>query len=310
MPKSDRPLEVDIPRPGADAPVWSRVGIIGLAGFLIGIAWPHFAGVRVGPNVPADLARPDATASAAAQAAPHPSTSAGAPAASGSAAPPAADTADAEDAPPAQNQEMVVIGPGKITKCQDKKDKKIDDCEKLLFDPIAVKRLKELAKCPSAMGLSGKISIGFEVNFGKKQVEVSRMKKGTTLPASTLDGIVQCAAREFGNVSLEDVPHKHKKYTLVYGVTFYPPGKHPEGAAEGTTDGDPGAGSTTSEAEASGAAIVTWDTALLRKDPKDGEVVARIVRGTKVKILGKQSDWYKVESGSKVGWVYRGAIGL
>ena len=42
------------------------------------------------------------------------------------------------------------------------------------------------------------------------------MKKGTTLPSSTVDGIVQCAAREFGNVSLEEVPHKHRKYTLVY----------------------------------------------------------------------------------------------
>jgi uncharacterized protein YgiM (DUF1202 family) len=69
-------------------------------------------------------------------------------------------------------------------------------------------------------------------------------------------------------------------------------------------------GATTSEADASGSAIVAWDTALLRKEPKDGEVVARLVRGTKVKIVGKQSDWYKVESGSKSGWVYRGTIGL
>jgi Bacterial SH3 domain len=312
MSKTDRPLEVEIPRPGADGPVWSRVGIIGLCGFVLGVAWPHFANVKVGPNVPADLAaRAESSASAAASA-PRPPASAGAPAPSGSAAPPGADGADAEDAPPPQNQEMVVIGPGKITKCQDKKDKKIDDCEKLLFDPIAIKRLKELAKCPSAMGLAGKISIGFEVNFGTKAIQVSRMKKGTTLPSSTLDGVVQCAAREFGNASLEDVPHKHRKYTLVYNVTFYPPGKHPEVTPTGAdaTDGDPAAGSTTSEAEASGTAIIAWDTALLRKDPKDGEVVARIVRGTKVKIVGKQTDWYKVESGSKVGWVYRGAIGL
>ena len=31
-----------------------------------------------------------------------------------------------------------MVGPGRIVKCSDKKDKKIDDCEKLLFDPIAV----------------------------------------------------------------------------------------------------------------------------------------------------------------------------
>ena len=40
------------------------------------------------------------------------------------------------------------------------------------------------------------------------------------------------------------------------------------------------------------------------------EVVARLVRGTKVKILGKQNDWYKIEANGKAGWVYRGAIGL
>src|SRR6185295_5143319 len=64
MPKSDRPLTVDIPRPGTDQPVWSRVGIIGIAGFLVGIAWPRVAGIRLGPSVPADLAaRVEASAS-------------------------------------------------------------------------------------------------------------------------------------------------------------------------------------------------------------------------------------------------------
>jgi hypothetical protein len=109
------------------------------------------------------------------------------------------------------------------------------------------------------------------------------------------------------------MPHKHRHYSLEYGLTFYGPGKHPEGAGAAPTDpgsDDPAAGATTSEADASGTAIVAWDTALLRKEPKDGEVVARLVRGTKVKIVGKQSDWYKVESGSKSGWVYRGTIGL
>jgi hypothetical protein len=218
---------------------------------------------------------------------------------------------------------MVVVGPGKIVACWDKKDKKIDDCEKLLFDPIAVKRLRELSKCSSAVGLSGKMTIGFEVDFGKKEIGVKKRKGGTTLPGSTVSGIVQCAGHEFGNASLEEVPHKHRHYTLTYALTFYPPGKHapnapnaPNAGTPGTPaapdsgDGDPAAGSTTSEAEASGTATISWDTALLRKDPKDGEVVARIVRGTKVKIIGKQNDWYKIESGPKAGWVYRGAIGL
>src|SRR5580704_7236653 len=196
MAKSERPFTVEIPRPGAEQPVWSRVGIIGVVGFVVGIAWPRLAGVKIGPAVPADLrAQVEGSASPSASGAPRAGSASSGASTSSASAPYASASADA-DAPPPANQEMVVVGPGKIVKCSDKKDKKIDDCEKLLFDPIAVKRLKELAKCPSAVGLSGKISIGFEVNFGKKEVQVSRMKKGTTLPSSTLDGIVQCAGHE------------------------------------------------------------------------------------------------------------------
>jgi hypothetical protein len=306
MAKPERPLTVDIPRPGTDQPVWSRVGIIGIAGFLLGILWPRVAGVRLGPSVPADLAaKVEAASPSGAPRALPSGVSSAAPAGA-----PSASASPAAEAPSGKHQELVMVGPGKITKCWDKKDKKIDDCEKLLFDPIAVKRLRELARCPSALGLSGKMSIGFEVNFDKKDVQIKN-RKGSTLPASTIGGIIACAAREFATVPLDEVPHKHRRYNLVYGLTFYPPGKHPEGAAPAEPgDDSPAAGSTTSESEATGSATIAWDTALLRKDPKDGEVVARIVRGTRVKIIGKQNDWYKIESGTKAGWVYRGAIGL
>jgi Bacterial SH3 domain len=308
MAKSERPLTVDIPSPGSDRPAWSRVGIIGVAGFVLGMAWPKLAGVKIGPAVPADLRAqvdPNAAGSASPRARLSGSASAGA-----SAAPSASASADADTDTPPPNQEMVVVGPGRIVKCSDKKDKKIDDCEKLLFDPIAVKRLRELSRCPSALGLTGKLTVGFEVDFNKKEVGVKKTKKTSSLPSSTISGIVQCAAKEFGNVSLEDVPHKHRRYTLEYVLNFYGPGKHPDAPPAEGGDAEPAAGTTTSEADASGSAIVAWDTALLRKDPKDGEVVARLVRGTKVKIVGKQNDWYKIESGSKTGWVYRGTIGL
>ena len=70
------------------------------------------------------------------------------------------------------------------------------------------------------------------------------------------------------------------------------------------------AGKTTSETGESGSGVVSWDTAPIRKEPKTGDVVMRAVKGTRVKILAKQNDWYRVEVGSKTGWVYRGAIGL
>ncbi|MEO7327825.1 MAG: SH3 domain-containing protein [Minicystis sp.] len=211
---------------------------------------------------------------------------------------------------------MIAIGNGKILKCFDKKDKKIEDCEKLLFDPIAVKKLHELAKCPSALGLSGKMNIGFEINFDKKEVQVTKAKKadkgGTNLPSTTVNGILQCAAKEFASVALEEVPHKFKRYSLSYGLTFYPPGKHPDSAGEAAGGGDDeaAAGATANETEANGTAVVTADSAVLRKEPKGKEKAGRLVRGAKVKIVGKQNDWYKVESDGKVGWLYRSSIGL
>ncbi len=313
MAKSERPVEVEIPSPGADQPVWSRVGIVAVLGFVVGIAWPRVAGVKIGPSVPADLAaKVEASGSASASAAPRATTSSSASAAAAAPGPSASGSAAATDpdAAPSSNQELVVVGAGKIVKCFDKKDKKIDDCEKLLFDPIAVKRLRALSACPSAVGLAGKMGVIFEVDFAKKDVVVKKAKKNA-LPSATVSGIVKCAAREFAQAPLDEVPHKHKHYVLEYPITFYPPGKHPQGAAAGDSgDGEPAAGATTSEADASGSAIVAWDTAPVRKEPKDGEVVHRFVRGTKVKIVGKQNDWYKIESNGKVGWVYRGAIGL
>lgn len=307
MAKAERPLQIDIPGPTEGRPIWSKVGLVAALGFMIGIAWPRLAGVRIGPGVPSD-ARPAAEASASSSASAAPS---GAPAPSGSSAqpaPPASSGAAAAEAPATGG---VVVGPGKIQRCFDKKGKKQESCGELQIDPIVVPKLRELHKCASAIGLEGKMNVGFEVHFEKKEVHVTRGKKNT-LPSSTVQGVLQCAAKEMANLPLEDVPHKWARYTLAYQLTFVKAGKPPEepkGAA-GDADDEKPAGQTTSETGVTGSAVVGWDTALLRKDPKDGEVVARLVRGTKVKLVGRQNDWYKVESGNKVGWVYRGSIGL
>jgi hypothetical protein len=308
MMKKERPLTVEIPRPVDDQPPWSRVGVIALIGFAVGVAWPKLTGVKIGPSVPGEGREAETAATAAptaAAASPPPETVAPAPA--------------APNATASKNEQLVVIGSGTITRCSDKKNKKVEDCGALQFDPVALPKLKELAQCPSALGLEGKLAIGFEINFDKKEVQVVKARKvKTSLPTTTVNGILQCAAREFSTVALDEVPHKYPRYSLVYTATFYPPGKHPgdtgeqgkEAAKEGEAAEGEAAGTTTSESEASGSATISWDTALLRKEPKTGDVVARLVRGTKVKLTGKQNDWYKIEHRDKVGWVYRGAIGL
>src|SRR5262249_53577322 len=63
---------------------------------------------------------------------------------------------------------------------------------------------------------------------------------------------------------------------------------------------------------ASGEATVAWEVALIRDVPKTGQVVARLPRGSKVKVGSVKDGWFAVKYGDNFasdGWVYRGAIG-
>ena len=63
---------------------------------------------------------------------------------------------------------------------------------------------------------------------------------------------------------------------------------------------------------AAGEAAVEWEVALVRDLPKTGQVVARLPRGTKVKVGSAKEGWYSVKYGAAFaneGWLYRGAIG-
>lgn len=302
---AEKPV-VAIPPGGSDRPAWSKVGVIAAVGFGVGVLWPRLAGVKVGPDVPSD-ARPAAVEAKAVASAPSAAKAAVAPAPGGS----AGSEATAEPAAPS-NKQRVTVSDGEIVKCFDAKNKKQETCDALAFDAIAKPRLLELAKCPAALGLEGKLPIAFEIDFEKKEVEVVRGKK-TSLPTSTVNGVLACAGREFGSVALEALKHDHKKYVVAYTTSFVPPGKEVD---EPTAEASPAAAKNGDDVAAEAApaglssAIIAWDTALLRKHPKDGDVVARIVRGTKVKVVERREDWYRVESGAKSGWVYRGAIGL
>jgi hypothetical protein len=82
------------PSPSADAPSWSRVGVIAALGFIVGVAWPRLAGVRLGPSLPDVASSPVAAMSASAPAGPPTAEalSVGAPQAVEVATPPAASS--------------------------------------------------------------------------------------------------------------------------------------------------------------------------------------------------------------------------
>jgi hypothetical protein len=292
-----RSLKIEVPTPQQDKLRFGRVGVIALVGFLIGIAWPRLAGVKLVPGVPTEDETPSVASSAE-------------PAAS---APPAAAMKPAGPLEPATEPPPPVPEPGdrlklseaQIVSCRDTKGSKLDDCGALDFDRVARARLQTLAACPGAPSGTGALSLGFELDFRSNKIGKIERGKSTTLDDATAKALLECAEREFASASLSDLKHDHERYTVFYRVEFLSQAAAAQALAEG---GDAGAEATS----ASGRATVTWEVAILRSTPKEGDIVARILRGTRVVVTGRQGDWYKVRYDAKgnEAWVFKSAIGL
>ena len=106
-------------------------------------------------------------------------------------------------------------------------------------------------------------------------------------------------------MSVSALEHEHPRYTVAYSVGFET--RQPASPAVATS-----AAATSSATSADAAAQVAWEVALVRDSPKTGKVVARLQRGTTVRIGTPKEGWYPVQYGddfTRAGWVYRGAIG-
>lgn len=274
--------------------------MIAAAGFVLGIAWPRLTSTRIVHHPPGENA-PAVASSAVPLASADPAIAA--PAASARAAAPVASSlADSR----------IAVGHGAILHCRDNGEEDAEDCGSLEFDPIAVPKIKGLAQCPAAANVNGRLSIGFDVDFRRKEVRVMN-GKSTTLPKEKAEAIVKCADSAFDKTGLAEIPHKHRRYLIFYTATFGggPAADKPtEPANEKPTLEGPVAGTTTSESPAAGYATVAWDVVLVRDAPKTGNVVGRLLRSSKVKVVAHQGEWYRVSFGSTEGWVYRGTIGL
>ena len=200
------------------------------------------------------------------------------------------------------SKQTVVVEGGRITRCyKGSKRLKPEECGTLKVDRVLAPRMKQLDGCPSALGLAGGFELGFDINFVKKEVSVQRGER-RGVPATTVNGIIACTADYIRDVDLDKIPHKYSRYRVFYDLKFYPAGTAPP--TEGADD--PAAG----DSDERGLASVSWDTALVRREPRNGKIIARLVRGTRVKILSRRKDWYRIKIRTKEGWVYRGALGL
>ncbi|MBE7484899.1 MAG: SH3 domain-containing protein [Polyangiaceae bacterium] len=293
MTKDRGGLSVRIPKAGEDQPHVVRVAVITVVGFVIGVGWPRLAGVKLVPSAPVEA---EAAASAEDPKGVAPSTAA--------AVPPAAKGVPAPtEAPPSpEPTDRLKLSEAKVTSCRDGKGAKKESCDPIDVDGLARPKIMALVGCPAAASLQGKLSLGIELDFDSGKVTDVLKGKSTNLPDASADALIACAKKEFSTLSLSDVKHQHAKYTVFFLAELLPPGEKAVDPADAGKE----------VTSASGRATVAWEVAIVRDQPKDGEIVARLMRGTRVVVSGRDGDWYRIKYDAKgaEGWVFRTAIGM
>jgi hypothetical protein len=312
-------VRVHVPTAAEDRPPWVKVGVIALVGFVVGVVWPRLAGIRPGPASPAESA---ANASASAQARASESAApqrtplaASAPAVPGPA--PSASAAASTAPSPPSGPPTVTLGRGAVIACKNQDGESLKGaaaCGGLGgLDALATPHLRKLAQCPAVEGQSGKVVMILNVDFAAGSVGLS-IGKATTVPNP--DGIATCMRPHAIGIRPAALAHEHPRYTVLYTAILAAGEASSAGGHAGGTAGDTptaassGAGTTASSDSPS--AQVVWEVALVRDNPRTGQIVGRIQRGTRVRVsAGPQEGWYRIKYGGSAseGWVYRGAIG-
>lgn len=295
------PMQVQIPRPEADRPSWVRIGVIAVIGFAVGVAWPRIAGVRLGPSAPSTESAPAESASVAA---PVVATSV-APAIS--VAPPASIVAPVVAVPP-----VVTVTRGTIVSCKTDSGESLKgkDCGKLTgFDSIAQARIRKIAASPAAQDNEGKLSVLVTLDFGTNKVVYVDVTKSSTV--KNPDAFKSMLTSQFQGVSLGTVDHDQPRVTMSYAATLAP-GAGASPATPASNGGTATPQTPVATVADDGAATIVWDVAIVRDSPHTGAVVARLPRGTKVKLGDNQGGWFHIKYGTGFasdGFLYRGAVG-
>jgi hypothetical protein len=343
-PKADAPLVVRVPTPAEDRPSWMKVGVITAIGFIAGVAWPRLAGVRLGPAVP-DTGSASAVASSETPApmgsergAAHTST-AGTPAAPPNAPATApvvvatpAPTAAAPSLPtnaasvpvaaaaPPSGAVNVTVGHGAVFACKSAEGDSLKGgaaCGTLPgLDNLLIPRLRKLADCPDAAMANGVFHLIVHPDFSRGTVGV---ELGRGQGVGSPDALLACAKSDLAGAggSIAGIPHDNPRYSVSYRLNFGAAGAAAPAPPAERADTPPApavvhATRPIDDASGDGAAQVVWDVALVRDSPKTGKVVARLPKGTAVRIGSVKDGWYPVKYGdgfSAGGWIFRSALG-
>jgi hypothetical protein len=293
--RADGPLTVHVPSADGDRPAWGRVGVIAAIGFVVGVAWPKLAGVRLGPSVPAPLAAASAapvesTEGSASPPAPVPAVM---PAPAVSPAPSVASLASA------RTTADVSVGHGSLFACKTASGDSLkgSECGGLPgLDDVVLPRLRKLGECPGAAAANGKLRLVVHPDFARGALSV---ELGRSQTVAAPEPLLACAKASLAGASPAAVAHENPRYSVLYVASFVGSGAAPAETAE-------------PPAAPEGAAQVAWPVAIVRDAPKTGKVVARLQQGTDLHVGPVKDGWYPVKYGdgfASDGWVYRGAIG-
>jgi hypothetical protein len=301
--KADGPFTVVVPPAGADQPSWMKVGVITAIGFLVGVAWPRLAGVRIGPSVPEAPSSSVSTASAGSAEPP----ALAAVSAAGGPAPAPAPARSSLAAAGAPSKANVNVGRGTVSGCKSASGDslKASECGNLPgLDAVLVPRLRKLADCPEVAGADGKLHFLVHLDFARGGVAV---ELGRARGVSAADALLACAKGDVSGVSLGGISHENQSYSVSYPVSF---GADSAPSSTATSASAPVARAAGDAAEST--AQVEWEVAIVRDTPKTGKIVARLQRGTTLRIGAVADGWYPVKYGdgfANEGYVYRAAIG-
>jgi hypothetical protein len=304
--KADGPLTVQVPTPGQDRPSWLGVGAVAVIGFVVGVAWPRLAGIRLGPSVPDAPAASASESEPAAPGAPSPSVAPPAvpvalPSQVGAASPLApASLASAASPPAAAPSGGLHLSAARaaVISCKTASGESLKgtECGAVTgLDALVLPRLRKL-DCPDANGTSGKVHLVVRADFARGALAA---ELGHDRSASASAPVLACAKSALASASLDGVTHDNPRYTVGYVVTVSAPSAEPSNPSPPAQLND-------------GTAQVEWEVAIVRDAPKTGKVLARLQRGTQLKIGASKDGWYPVKFGdgfASDGWVYRGAIG-
>jgi hypothetical protein len=297
--RADGPLTVHVPSAAEDRPAWTRVAVIAAIGFVVGVAWPKLAGVRLGPSVPAPVAS-SSSAPVESSAPPAPSVAVPAliPAPAVASAPLPAPSAAAKAS------SGVTVGHGSLFACRSATGDSLkgSDCGTLPgLDAVVLPRLRKLADCPEAASANGKLRLVVHPDFAHGAVGV---ELGRSQTVATPAPLLACAKAALAGTSPSGIPHENPRYSVLYVATF-------AGTQEGDDEGAPEPAASSDRAS-DATAQVAWPVAIVRDAPKSGKVVARLQQGTSLHVGPAKDGWYPVKYGegfSSDGWIYRGAIG-